>query len=61
LAAMVVQSRFPGESKRLMQASEQYLAVHPDERLAPAGVVRNGWVSSLPCLRVRLGHRFQGH
>jgi hypothetical protein len=33
LAAMVVQSRFPRESKCLMQASEQYFAAHPDEKL----------------------------
>lgn len=61
LAAMVVQSRFPGESKCLMRASEQYFAAHPDERLAPAEVVRKGWISSLPRLRDMLSHRLYGH
>lgn len=61
LAAMVVQSRFPGESKCLMRASEQYFAAHPDERLAPAEVVRRGWISSLPRLRDMLSHRLYGH
>jgi hypothetical protein len=61
LAAMVVQSRFPSESKRLMQASEQYFASHPDERPAPADVVRKDWVFILPRLRDRLSHRLYGH
>jgi len=59
LAAMVVQSRFPGESKRLMRASEQYFAAHPHEMLAPADVVRKGWVLSLPRLRDRLSRQLQ--
>lgn len=57
LAAMVVASRFPRESKRLMQASDQYFAAHPEERLASADVVRNGWVISLPRLRDMLSHQ----
>lgn len=61
LAAMVIQSRFPGESARLMQASEQYFTSHPDERLAPVDVVRMGWVLSLPRLRDMLSRRLQGH
>lgn len=61
LAAMVVQSRFPGESKCLMQASDRYFALHPDERLAPADVVRRGWVVSLPRLRDMLSHRLDVH
>jgi len=61
LAAMVVQSRFPDESKRLMQASEQYFIAHPSERLAPAEVVRKGWVLGLPRLRDMLSHRLHGH
>ena len=51
LAAMVVRSRFPCESTRLMLASEQYFATHPSERLASSDVVRKGWVQSLPRLR----------
>jgi len=59
LAAMVVQSRFPVASRRLMQASEQYFTAHPHERLPPEEVVRNGWVLSLPRLRDRLSHQLQ--
>lgn len=61
LAAMVVRSRFPNESACLMQASERYFAVHPNERLAPAEVVRNGWVMSLPRLRDMLSHQLDRH
>ena len=61
LAAMVVQSRFPLESAGLMLASEQYFAQHPDEKLAPADVVRNGWVSSLPRLRDMLSFQLYRH
>ena len=57
LAAMVVQSRFPSESVCLMKASERYFDLHPNERLAPADVVRKGWVLSLPRLRDMLSHR----
>lgn len=60
LAAMVIQSRFPNEAKRLMQASEQYFASRPDEKLAPVDVVRMGWVLSLPRLREMLSHRLYG-
>ena len=60
LAAMVVQSRFPSESACLMRASERYFASHPNERLAPADVVRKGWVASLPRLRDMLSHRLHG-
>lgn len=51
VAAMVVQSRFPSESARLMQAGEDYFLLHPRDRLPAADVVRNGWVFSLPRLR----------
>lgn len=61
LAAMVVRSRFPSESVCLMQASERYFAAHPNEKLAPADVVRKGWVVSLPRLRDMLSHRFYRH
>ena len=57
LAATVIRSRFPRESTHLMQASEQYFAAHPDERLAPGDVIRNGWAPSLPRLRDRLSHQ----
>lgn len=61
LAAMVIQSRFPSESKRLMHASKRYFDTHPSERLAPAEVVMKGWVLSLPRLRDMLSHRLSRH
>lgn len=61
LAAMVVRSRFPRESTSLKRASEQYFATHPNERLAPGDVVRNGWVLSLPRLRDMLTHQLYRH
>jgi hypothetical protein len=61
LAAMVVRSRFPSESARLMQASERYFASHPNDRLDPVAVVRQGWVVSLPRLRDMLSHQLSGH
>lgn len=54
LAAMVVESRFPGESSSLMRASERYFDEHPNEKLPPQAVVENGWVFSLPRLREML-------
>jgi len=60
-AAMVVRSQFPRESTSLMQASEQYFALHPNERLAPVDVVRQGWITSLPRLRDMLTRQFHGH
>ena len=51
VAAMVVQSRFPRESANLMQASNQYFSNNPNDKLAAANVVLNGWVISLPRLR----------
>lgn len=61
LAAMVVQSRFPGESNRLMRASDQYFEAHPTERLPPQAVVKNGWVFSLPRLREMLSQQLYRH
>lgn len=61
LAAMVVQSRFPHESDRLEEASERYFTTHPDERLAPVQVVRNGWITNLPRLRDMLTQQLQRH
>lgn len=61
LAAMVVRSRFPGESMCLMQASERYFVSHPNDRLEPADVVRKGWVLSLPRLRDMLSRRLHGY
>lgn len=58
LAAMLVQSRFPSESMRLLQASERYFVAHPSQKMAVADVVRQGWILSLPRLRDMLSHRF---
>ncbi len=59
LAAVLVQSRFPAESKCLAQASERYFVAHPNERLASPEVVRRGWVMSLPRLRDMLSRQLQ--
>lgn len=57
LASMVVRSAFPREADRLMLASEQYFAAHPNDSLVAGAVVRNGWIVSLPRLRDMLSHR----
>jgi hypothetical protein len=57
LAAMIARPGFPRESGNLMRPSEQYFAEHPDERLVPAELVRNDWISSLPRLRDMLNWR----
>jgi hypothetical protein len=57
LAAMVIQSRFPGESKCLRRASEQYFSLHPSERMNPADVITRGWILGLPRFRDMLSHR----
>lgn len=57
LAATLVQSHFPQESHRLLEASERYFTEHPQERLVSSAVVRNGWVVSLPRLRDMLARR----
>ena len=44
-----------------MQASERYFDLHPNEKIAPADVVRKGWVLSLPRLRDMLSHKLRGH
>ena len=60
LAASVVGSRFSREAARLREASEEYFATHPDERLTPGDVVRRGWVQNLPRLRDRLSRQLEG-
>ena len=61
LAAMLFQSHFPREAKSLLQASEQYFATHPTERLASAEVVRRGWAITLPRLRYMLNRQLNGY
>ena len=61
LAATVVRSKFPGESARLMNASEQYFSTHPHERLKSSDIVRHGWITSLPRLRGMLSRQLLRH
>lgn len=51
VAAMVAGQRHRAEAARLLRASERYFIARPADRLPPAEVVRQGWVSSLPRLR----------
>lgn len=60
LAALVIQSSHPGESARLMQASERYLSRRAAERLSPLDVVHKGWIPGLPRLRDMLSHKLCG-
>ena len=61
LASSVVRSRFPQESKRLRQASEEYFAAAPTDRLSSEEVVRSGWVLNLPRLRAMLEKQLALH
>lgn len=51
VAAMVTRSRFPAESRRLMDAAERYYHQHPSARAPAVDVIRHGDVISLPRLR----------
>jgi len=59
LAAMVIASRHPAYAVRLKCASEPYLSQHPSELLDAAGVLRRGWIVSLPRLRDMLCEQLQ--
>lgn len=59
LASLVIESSFPLESLRLMEASKAYISAHPEDEVALADIVKNGWVISLPRLRDMLSERFQ--
>lgn len=61
LAAMVLQSRLPVESGRLMHASDQYFRLHPTDKMSSAEVVRKGWVLGLPRLRDMLTMQLRPH
>ena len=54
VAGLVVQSRFPQEAKRMLAAGNAYLSVHPQRQLHASEVIRRGWVTNLPRLRVML-------
>jgi hypothetical protein len=60
LAAMVVESRFPIESTRLMLSSDMYFSAHPAELLPAVEVVKRGWVANLPRLRDMLTVALRG-
>lgn len=57
VAAMVLQSSFPTESKTLMACADRYFAVHPDELAPVVNVIHQGDVISLPRLRDSLTRR----
>jgi hypothetical protein len=52
VAALVLKSRFPAESARLMQASLRFFKQHQNSQpLTAEQVLRKGWITSLPRLR----------
>lgn len=51
LASMIIGARFPAESEALLQLSEDYFLLHPQDKVELPDVVTNGWVASLPRLR----------
>lgn len=51
VAAMVIQTRFPKESKCLMEAAEYHFGLNPEDLAPAASVIQNGDVISLPRLR----------
>lgn len=59
VAAMVIQSRFPSESKALMACANRYFSIHPGALSPAADVVRKGNVISLPRLRDALTLKFR--
>lgn len=60
VAAMVIQSRFPAESKALMACADRYFKAHPDALTPAADVVRKRDVISLPRLRDLLTRKLSG-
>lgn len=59
VAAMVIQSRFPVESRALMSCAIRYFEYHPEDFRPAADVVRNGDVISLPRLRDSLTRKLR--
>jgi hypothetical protein len=51
VAAMVLQSSFPTESKTLMGCANRYFSAHPNELAPVVNVIHQGDVISLPRLR----------
>ncbi|KWR90418.1 hypothetical protein [Cupriavidus sp. IDO] len=59
LGAMVIQSRLPAESAKLMAASDRHFLKHPGDLVPAADVVHNGWLFGLPPLRDMLTARLR--
>lgn len=57
VASMIVVSRFPAASARLLLASTDYFATRPSEQLPAAEIVKRGWVDNLPRLKDMLSRR----
>jgi hypothetical protein len=51
VAAAVIRTRFPLESKNLLAAGTHYFEHHPADRLHPSEVVVRGWIFGFPRLR----------
>ena len=51
MAALLIQSRYPEASSRLLHASTAYFSQHKNEQLTASEVIRNGWLISLPRAR----------
>lgn len=60
VAAMVIQSKYPVESKRLMQVAENFYRQNPGERAPAVDVIHNRDVISLPRLREMLSRLLAG-
>jgi hypothetical protein len=58
VAAMVIQSSFPTESKSLMVCANRYFAENPHELAPVVNVIHQGDVISLPRLRDSLTRKF---
>jgi hypothetical protein len=50
-AALLIQSRHPEASSRLMRASAVYFSQHANEQLSASDVMKKGWLISLPRAR----------
>lgn len=59
IAGMILVSKFPADSERLIAASRDYFQAYPSELVSPEEVVRKGWVISLPRLRSMLVHELR--
>lgn len=59
VAGMILGSKLPQESERLMKSSASYFKDNLGEAIPPEEVVRKGWVISLPRLRSMLLHELQ--